>query len=230
MTPTLPPGPPRTLLPLFTAPDEDPKAWSEAASLGPVGAVVVINLPADSIDRARPRRWATVAAGIDRLAAAGVEPLGHVSLGYATRPVVDLLADITRWAVLPVAGIFLDHAPAGPFQIGPVALAARIARRAGLERIVLNPGVPIDAIYRRLDVTVCTFEGPWSEYRDWSGEDSEPGDGHLVYAVPPAERDAALALLANRGAGLGLVTDRPGPYLGSSAPAADPTPAAAGAR
>jgi len=183
--------------------------------LGPSRAVAVITLPVPAIDGSAPVQWARLAEAIDVLAAAGVEPIGHVSLGYATRPLVDLLADITRWAVLPVVGIFLDHAPAGPFQIGPVALAARIARRAGLNTIVLNPGVPVDPIYRRLDVTVCTFEGPWSEYRDWSGEDGEPGDGHLVYAVPTAERSRALALLSAHGAGLGLVTDRTGPYAGS---------------
>jgi hypothetical protein len=212
VTQTIPAATPQTLLPLHASPQDDPLAWAEAAALG-AGGVAVINLSGNALAGSDPGARARLAEGIDRLVAAGVEPLGQVSLGYATRPVVDLVGEITGWAVLPVVGIFLDHAPAGPFQIGPVALAARIARRAGLHRLVLNPGVPVDPMYRRLDLTICTFEGPWNEYRERSGEDTQAGDGHLVYRVPPREWDLARRLIAQRGAGLALVSERPGPYL-----------------
>ena len=52
-----------------------------------------------------------------------------------------------------------------------------MVRRAGLARLVLNPGVPVDPMYRALDAAICTFDGPWFEYRDWSGEDAMAGDG-----------------------------------------------------
>ena len=42
--------------------------------------------------------WASMASDIERLAAGGVEPLGHVSIGYGTRPLVDL-RDMLRLAV-----------------------------------------------------------------------------------------------------------------------------------
>lgn len=225
VTPTIPsPAPPRALFWLAASPDDDPIPWAEATTGDGAPGLAVINPPVEAgTGSAVP--WASMTSDIERLAAAGVEPLGHVSIGYGTRPLVDLLGEITRWAVYAVVGIFLDHAPAGPFQVGPVALAARMVRRAGLARLVLNPGVPVDPMYRALDVTICTFDGPWSEYRAWSGEDTMPGDGHLVYGVPQAERADAWALIAARGAGLGLVTDRSGFH---STAAAIPRPAGAG--
>jgi len=220
VTPNAPPGRtrlllplPRTLVSLSAHPYDDPAAWTAASEQG-AGALAVINLPAtllaayDGIADPDAAPWAAVVEGIDRLVMRGVECVGHVSLGYATRPLVDLIGEITRWAVMPVTGIFLDHAPAGPYQVGPVALAGRVARRAGLGALVLNPGVPVDPLYRRLDATLCTFEGSWTEYQEWTGEGTEPGDGHLVYGVPHAEWDAARDLAAVRGAGLSLITDR----------------------
>jgi hypothetical protein len=158
------------------------------------------------------RYTAALVDGIARLAAAGVKPLGHVSLGYATRPLDDVIGELDRWSDLPVVGVFLDHAPAGRHQIGPVVHAVRAARRRGLRRVVLNPGLPVDPTYRWLDATICTFEGSWSEYRAWSGEDSQPGDGHLVFGVPPAERDIARAFVVARRAGLLLVAEQAAAY------------------
>ncbi len=107
--------------------------------------------------------------------------------------------------------------------------AVRAARRAGLNVVVLNPGVPVDPVYRRLDATICTFEGTWAEYLAGHGrpggagglaDGCRPGDGHLVYAVPTADLAAARALLAARRAGLVLVTDRPAPALAAGVAAA----------
>lgn len=204
-------------------PDENPAGWDEAARLGP-GGLAVINLPPRLVAGRDTAAWAAMVQAIDRLVDHGIEALGHVSLGYATRPLVDLVGELTHWAVLPITGIFLDHAPAGPYQIGPVAFAGRVARRAGLRTIVLNPGVPVDPLYRRLDATLCTFEGSWPEYQEWSGEDGRPGDGHLVYGAPPTDWDAVRDLMAARGAGLGLITDRGGPSATPvTPPLAEPT-------
>jgi hypothetical protein len=154
------------------------------------------------------------AAEIERLIGAGVQPLGYVSLAYATRPLPEILDDITRWALLPVLGVFLDHAPAGPYQIGPVVQAVRASRRCGLASIVLNPGGPVDPLYRRLGVTICTFEGSWERYAGGplGADEAEAGDGHLVFGVPPHEWDTARTLSRTRHAGLALITDRPAPH------------------
>lgn len=235
------PGVPRVLLPIEAHPEQAPAVWERAAALGR-RAVAVIQLPigtahtgagptgrrpAPASHRPGPRSvpatvwWISLAAAMDTLVAAGVQVLGQVSLGYATRPVLEVVGELTRWSLLPVTGVFLDHAPAGPFQVGPVAQAARIARRAGLPTVVVNPGVPVDPLYRRLGATLCTFEGSWAAYRTGTGDGTQPGDGHLVYGVPRGEADAAWQLMAGRGAGLGLVTEH---HLGHGAPVR-PTPA-----
>jgi hypothetical protein len=193
------------LLPLYAHPAVEPAAW-RAAAAGGGDLTVVAAGPHDH----------ELADAVSRLAKAGVATLGRVDAAFATRPVADLLDEVEAWASCPVAGVFLDQAPTSPFCLGPVALAVRVARRAGLFTVVLNPGVPTDPLYRELGVPICTFEGAWGEYRRWSARGAVPGDGHLVHSVPVGAMPAARALLAERGAGWGLVTDRtpPTPYAG----------------
>jgi hypothetical protein len=196
------------LLPLSVHPAVDPAAWRAAAAGG--GELTVVAEGPDDPE---------LVEAVSRLAKAGVATLGRVDVAFATRPVADLLDDVEGWASSPVAGVFLDQAPTSPFCLGPVALAVRVARRAGLFTVVLNPGVPTDPLYRDLGVPICTFEGPWPEYRRWSGDGALPGDGHLVHSVPVDAMPTAQALLRERGAGWGLVTDRtpPHPYAGTPA-------------
>ena len=111
-------------------------------------------------------------------------------------------------------GVFLDKVPVSPHSIGPVAIAARLAQRADLPDVVLNPGGPPDQTYRDLGLPICVFDGSWRDYRRWNGAGALPGDGHLVHAVPPWELDEAARLQVSRGAGFGMVTDlgAPDPY------------------
>lgn len=192
----------RTLVPLLDTPDRDPASWADAEARGR-GALAVVPASADP-------------AAVGRLAAAGASPLGRVSLGYATRPLPEVFAEIQRWAALPVQGIFFDHAPAGPYQVGPVVQAARVARRAGLTTIVLNAGVAVDPIYRGLGAVICTFEDTWIEYLKRAGERFTPGDGHLVLDVPAEELPFARAMVLARGANLFLVTQRTGAFDSSA--------------
>ncbi len=159
-----------------------------------------------------------MAGALSRLAAAGVTALGRVDARFATRPVADLRGAVAGWARCPVSGVFLDQTPTSPFSIGPVALAVRAARRVGLQ-VVLNPATVPDPLYRVLGAQLCTFEGTWEQYRDWSGHGTQPGDGHLVHSVPPERTGEAHALLRQRRAGFGLVTDLtpPEPYAGAPA-------------
>jgi hypothetical protein len=137
--------------------------------------------------------------------------LGRVELDLGGRSLADVLTDIDAWAAAGVAGVFLDRAPVNRFAVGPIGLAVRVARRHGLDRVVLNPGMATDPVYRRLDVQICTFEGSWAAYQQWTGTGARPGDGHLVHGVPTALLTAARHLLSRRGAGFGLATDARGP-------------------
>lgn len=196
----------RILLPLYLHPAVDPAAW-EAVATGGAGVTVVVDGPVDD---------PAVRAALARLAATRVNVIGRVDAGFAARPVSSLLEDVAAWARHPVGGVLLDQAPTSRFSLGAVALAARVARRAGLARVVLNPGIPPDPRYRDLGAAICTFHGPWQEYLRWAGDGARPGDGHLVHSVPATELAPAWALLRRRGAGFGLVTDRtlPDPYAG----------------
>jgi hypothetical protein len=210
---------PRILLPLYAHPSADPAGWRAAAAFD--GALTVV------VDAAGPPDRALVEA-VSGLTAAGAGVLGRVDLGFSTRPVADLLEEVRRWAGGPATGVFLDRAPTSPFCLGPVALAARAARRAGLANVLLNPGRPTDPAYRELGAAICSFEGPWQEYRRWSGDGSRPGDAHLVHSVPPGSLAAARARLRSRRA-WGLVTDRRPPAAYAGAPAwLLPAPAAVG--
>jgi hypothetical protein len=140
------------------------------------------------------------------------QSLGRVDLDWGSRSLADVLADVEAWRSDGVEGLLLDRAPAGSGGVGPVALTIRLAARRGLHRVVLNPGVPTDPLYRDLGVRICTFEGPWPAYQSWAGDGSRPGDGHLVYGVPPAMLTAARRLMGRRGAGFGLATDA-SPYV-----------------
>ncbi|QSB13557.1 hypothetical protein JQS43_18465 [Natronosporangium hydrolyticum] len=185
------------LLPFYPDPPAQPATWRALAALGRSLTVVA----------ATPEPPQQLA----ELTAAGVRVLGRVDTGYSARPLADLLDEVTGWAGGPVTGVFLDHAPTSTFALGPVAVAARLARRCGLTTVVLNPGVPTDPCYRELGAAICTFEGPWLEYRRWSAAGSQPGDGHLVHSVPTDALPQAQALLRRRRAGFGLLTDQPPP-------------------
>jgi hypothetical protein len=205
----------RWLTTVHTGPALDPSAWADA--LAPSADVVpIINLPVPAEHQAPLRR------GLERLVMAGASPLAQISLGYATRPVTDVVAEIMAWARYPVTGVFFDHAPSGPYQVGPVVVAVRTAQRLGLTTLVLNAGVPVDPVYRRLDATVCTFEGSWTEYVTWCDESAVDGDGHIVFDVPVGEFPAARGLIMARRAGLALVSARATAYPGQRR-AAEPT-------
>jgi hypothetical protein len=195
------------LLPLYVPPSQQPAAWQAAERTDP-----------------------ELADAMTGLAAAGVATLGYVDAGFSTRPVADLLSDVAGWIDYPAAGVFLDRVPTSPFSIGPVAMAARAARRAGLDTVILNPGAPPDPLYRDLGAAVCTFDGPWSEYRAWAADGCHRGDGHLVHSVPADRLPEAWALLRARGAGFGLASDlvAPRPYAGPPSWLVTPTAAATG--
>jgi len=137
--------------------------------------------------------------------AAGV-PLGYIDLGFGSRPVEVVRAELADWSAQAVGGIFFDQVPTSPFSIGPVAMAVRAARRLGFDTVLINPGRPTDSLYRGLGATVCTFEGDWIDYQEGTPDGVRPGDGHVVHGVPAERTDACLDLMRGRGAAWGVAT------------------------
>ena len=213
----------RTLLPLDqpTAPDGRLAGWEVAAALGP-GAIVVAHLAAT--DPASNPAGGQVAGpgvnpGLRELTGAGVSVLAYATLGFGARPATGLMPRFAAWARLGATGVFLDHVPAGPFHLGAVRLAQRLARAAGLTEVVFNPGRPVDPMCRELVGTFCTFHGSWRDYLAWDCAGGEAGDGHLVYGVPPESRKEAHDLARTRGAGLALISEREWPPVAAVAAA-----------
>jgi len=133
-------------------------------------------------------------------------PLGRVDLGFGSRNVEQVRADVRMWAATNVGGVFFDQAPTSPFSVGPVAMAVRAARRCGFDTVLLNPGRPADSIYRGLGATLCTFEGSWAEYVAGTREGVRPGDAQAVFGVPGEQLISCLELMRGRGASWGLAT------------------------
>lgn len=203
----------RMLLPLCELPADDLNAWEAAATLGD-DAVAVVNIGGTGADaghgaREGAHRHSTydLTLAVSGLTGAGAAVLGYVSLGFATGPVTRLANEIAQWAATGATGVFLDHAPAGPFQLGALRLAHRAAMRAGMTTVVVNPGGPADPLCREFATTLCTFEGTWEQYEEWSGEGSAPGDGHLVHGVPVEHWASTYHRMRDREAGLGLITE-----------------------
>ncbi|HEX6501263.1 MAG TPA: spherulation-specific family 4 protein [Micromonosporaceae bacterium] len=207
----------KTLLPLYAPPADDPLAWNLAAEYGRGLTVLVDAGTGDcvaGVDAGPGDGDRGLAAGLAALMRSGVRVLGRIDLRVGTRPVAAVRAEVARWAGYAVRGVFLDAAPTSPFSVGPVAVALRAARHLGLTDALLNPGMVPDDLYRHFRARICVFEGTWARLRDWSGKGARPGDGYLVYGVPPEELDAVRSLLAERQAGPVLLTDRemPDPY------------------
>jgi hypothetical protein len=136
-----------------------------------------------------------------------MERFFKVDLEYGERPLAGVLDAVERRADQSHDGIFLDRAPGDLAGLGLVALAVRVARRAGFGLVVLNAGGPVDPAYRALDAAICVFDGDWADYQRWSGEGAAPGDGHLVHGVPAAQAETARKMMAWRGAGFGVVAE-----------------------
>jgi hypothetical protein len=194
------------LLPMYAHPLEDPTGWARLARLGP-DVTVIVNVH-DGPGEGRDHDYDTVTG---RLHDAGVPMIGYVDLNYSRRACRDVWRDIVSWQRYPMSGVFFDRVPADAPGLDGVAGAVRAAGCP----VVLNPGTRPHADYAGLAGTVCTFEGPWSEYVSVPPEPDWPNAAHLVYGVPAGELARAEALLWQR-VSCGLVTDlgMPAPYRG----------------
>ena len=138
------------VLSLFADPLADPARW-DAALEYPGPLIVVVDVAHGPGSGRHP----LYTQAIGRLAQAGRTVLGYLDLALGTRPPSEVRREVGRWSGYQVDGIFFDQMPVSPFSIGPVAMAVRAARRAGLGPLVLKPIGHPDPLYRVLDATIC---------------------------------------------------------------------------
>ena len=151
------------VLSLFADPLADPAGWDAAA--GYQGPLIVV---VDVAHGPGSGRHPLFTQAIGRLAEAGRTVLGYVDLAAGTRPPRQVRAEVGRWAGYQVDGVFFDAVPTSPFSIGPVAMAVRAARRAGLAPLVLKPDGRPDPLYQSLGATIYapmqwTPTGRWAQ-------------------------------------------------------------------
>lgn len=132
---------------------------------------------------------------VAELRRSGTRVVGYVHTAYGARDPSAVRADIDRYrSWYGVDGVFLDEAAEHDDRRPFYEALSRHARAAGLQLVVLNPGVVPARGYFDIADIVVTFEGPFSQYaagvRDMPGwlRDLPPRrSAHLVYGASREE-------------------------------------------
>jgi hypothetical protein len=196
------------LIPVYVHPTVDPASWQAVAAAGST-VTAIVNVHDGPGRQLEPAYQAVT----EQLRAAQTPMIGYVDLDYGNRAAAEIEEDLVGWQRYPVQGIFFDQAPTVPSALSTVA--RYVHRAQGI--VVLNPGTPPHPAYAALTDLICTFEGPWSTYRQLPDEPDWPNAAHLVYGAPPADFGDAHARLARLTGGVGLISDldAPLPYCGT---------------
>ncbi|GHG57489.1 spherulation-specific family 4 protein [Streptomyces griseocarneus] len=149
------------------------------------------------------------------LRTAGIRVLGHLDVGYGSRPFGELLSDAQRFLNwYRVDGFALGRCPADAASL-PETRRVIGALRTLLDKahVVLVHGTQPAAGYAALADQLVTFAGPWSRYRwsqaaEWTAEHPPERFCHLVHGVPRSHLDEALRIARWQGAGTVYFTDR----------------------
>jgi hypothetical protein len=194
-------------VPMYVHPALDVEGWHELVT-APLGDGFVVVNAADGPGFPADAGYTTPVAA---LRAGGQPVLGSVDLAYGRRPLAAVLADLVAWIDrYGIRGVFLDRTPSGVLDAADADLVVGCVaalRRAGADRVVLNPGTaPVVRVAEAADAVV-TFEGSWADYRD--GVPPAPllprhRVVHLVHSLPVSVPFAGVVVLAER-AGAGVV-------------------------
>lgn len=149
------------------------------------------------------------------LRAAGVRVLGHLDVGFGSRPLGELLSDAQRFLNwYKVDGFSLGRAPSDAAGLaGTRRLVGTLRTVLDGAYLVLVHGTHPCAGYAALADQLVTFCGPWSRYRwsqtaEWTAGHPPRRFCHLVHGVPRDRLDEALRVARWQGAGTIYFTDR----------------------
>lgn len=160
----------------------------------------------------------------DAVRAAGGRLLGHLDLGFGSRPFGELVADAQSFLDwYRVGGFYLDRCPAERAGLPAVrrltstlgALLEDSDSADGGGMLVLGHGTHPHPGYAEAADQLVTFRGPWTDYRwsqvaEWTAA-YEPGRfAHFVHGVPRTHLEEAMRVARWQGAGTIFFTDRDG--------------------
>ncbi len=190
--------------PWYVHPAEDPDAW-ERLSSGTDLAFAVVNA-ASGPNLSDPYYQPVLAGNFF------TQLLGYVNVDYGQRPRREVLTDVETWLQIPsVTGIMFDCVPTQKQQKHWNLEVIDEARKAGASLVATNPGTPPDPeLVLKSDVT-CVGEFDWATFQTWEKPEYLnllPSDRQwlLVYDVPEADQDQALARIASQNVTYGWVT------------------------
>lgn len=179
---------------------------------------------------------ATYAAITTRVRNSGVQALGYVPTTYGTRPIADVMADMTRYRnFYGISSFFFDETPnVCSIAVGATVqnhvsyygqLFAAVHGNAG-EIAVLNPGTNVPECFLAVSDVIVNFEASAAAYATWAPDpwvNNAPANHfwHLIYDVDSDQRDSIAKSAGARHAGYVYATDDilPNPWdgLGTSA-------------
>jgi Spherulation-specific family 4 len=181
------------LVPAYVPPD----AMARLADRPATRRVAIVNPANGPGSEARP----SLRRAIDALRRSGTRVLGYVHTSYGSRDAALVTADVGRWrAWYGVDGVFLDESAESEDLLAHYASLIRAARAAGMDLVVLNPGlVPARGYFEIADVVV-TFEGPYRAYAaavrrmpDWLRDLPPRRSANLIHGASRAQAMQAVA-------------------------------------
>jgi outer membrane biosynthesis protein TonB len=147
-----------TIIPLYTAPSDPSWAAVAAAKAAhPAVPVLAVVNPSNGPGGAASPDYA---AGIAKLAAAGVKVIGYVHTSWGSRPSAELQAEMGQWKSWypSVSGIFFDEMANQAGQESYYAGLTSYAKGHGFDFTIGNPGSDSSASYVGTEDVILIYE------------------------------------------------------------------------
>jgi hypothetical protein len=209
----------RIAIPMYVDPTASASIWTQVNAAVPTVALLVAN-PASGPGTAADSQYAQAIATAH---AAGQSVVGYVHTSYATRPVVQVEADVDAWySFYPdVDGIFVDETSTDATTVAsyyqPLSAHVKAEPGARAHTVVINPGTMIAEVFMQAADVVVTFEDTYANYTNgsyppnpaWTASYPRWRFWHLVLsAATTADMQSAVTIARQRNVGYVYVTDQ----------------------
>jgi len=205
------------LVPLYVDPGTE---WDELITAAESGTpiIAIINPDSGPVSSGPDSSYTTY---MNKFKDAGIEMVGYIATGYASKSVADVSAEVDTYAskYSGLTGIFLDECSA---EAGDVAhyeqIYTYILSKSGYVYDIINPGTQPDQGYLTASTNIVVFESPassWSTFSSWvtCAPSAAEKAGYkykfsaIAYAASQSQMQSLVTEMANSGMGMVFVTD-----------------------